>query len=371
MEGTKSRLRVRWAAIGAAVAVAIGGGGIGIATATVSSGDKPVFVSIDPQRILDTRSSIGLDGKFGDAAPRDLQVTGSVEVAGGSSTTVVPDGATGVALNVTVVQPDSDGFLSVRPSGATGEPQTSNVNFLAGEISPNGVNVDLPADGRIQIWFEAYTPGGTGDVLVDVVGYYDDHTHDDRYYTKSQVEDMLATQPWSESMPVTAAHWTSLSVSYKVAGGGSDGTEGLWIDTSENLGRFFVGFTLPPQYAAGSDVVVRMGWAAESDNATGCGFNVWINDLDVARPGEQVLRPTATWEDPLGFNQDVTVLEAPTSLGPGEGSNIVAQGTYFTIDGTDLQPGDHVQIALARDVDEDTDTCTESLIILGLNAEPA
>lgn len=91
----------------------------------------------------------------------------------------------------------------------------------------------------------------------------------------------------------------------------------------------------------------------------------------MARPGQQVVRPVATWADPLGFSPDRTVLEAPTSLGPGEGFDLVAQGTSFTIDGTDLLPGDHVQIALARDEDQVSDTCTESLIILGLNAGPA
>jgi hypothetical protein len=60
------------------------------------------FVAIAPQRILDTRSDVGLSGRFTSPIARSLQVTGQVPTATGSST-VVPVGATGVVLNVTVV----------------------------------------------------------------------------------------------------------------------------------------------------------------------------------------------------------------------------------------------------------------------------
>ena len=49
-------LRVRWAAIGAAVAVSLGAGGIGIVNATISSGSKAVYVPIEPCRLADTRT---------------------------------------------------------------------------------------------------------------------------------------------------------------------------------------------------------------------------------------------------------------------------------------------------------------------------
>jgi hypothetical protein len=48
---------------------------------------------------------------------------------------------------------------------------------------PNSVTVSLPPDGRIQIWLDTAQNAGTADVLVDLVGYYDDH--DDRYLTQS------------------------------------------------------------------------------------------------------------------------------------------------------------------------------------------
>ena len=50
-------VRSRWAAIGAACAVALGAGGFGVVNAVVSSGERSVFVPVNPIRVLDTRDS--------------------------------------------------------------------------------------------------------------------------------------------------------------------------------------------------------------------------------------------------------------------------------------------------------------------------
>lgn len=168
--------RSRWAAIGAAVAVTFGGGA-GIHLAGAATSDPSSLVSITPTRILDTRDPVdlGLAGPFVSAVGQDLQVTGPVPTPGGTQT-VVPDGATGVLLNVTVVQPTAAGFVSVRPAGTPGPPETSSLNFEAGDIVPNAVFVALPTDGpdagRIEVTYDAFgTPGPTTDILGDVVGY--------------------------------------------------------------------------------------------------------------------------------------------------------------------------------------------------------
>jgi hypothetical protein len=156
--------RSRWAAIGAAVAVTLGGGGM-IAVNAASSPPSSV-VTIDPIRILDTRTDVGLPGPFVSAVSQKLQVTGAA----------VPVGATGVLLNVTVVEPTAAGFLSVRPGDASGAPSTSSLNFNAGDIVPNSVQVALPTAGanagQIDITYDAFgVAGPTTEVLVDAVGY--------------------------------------------------------------------------------------------------------------------------------------------------------------------------------------------------------
>ncbi len=126
------------------------------------------MVTIDPVRILDTRDpvNIGLPGPFVSAVSQKLQVTGPA----------VPAGATGVLLNVTVVSPTANGFLAIRPGDATGAPSTSSLNFNAGDLIPNSMQVGLPTAGsnagKIDITYDAYgVPGPTADVLIDVVGY--------------------------------------------------------------------------------------------------------------------------------------------------------------------------------------------------------
>jgi len=168
--------RSRWAAIGAAVAVSLGAGGMFVAQAAPGTSESTI-VSVTPERILDTRNGndIGLPGPFVSAASQKLQVTGPIATATGNKI-VVPAGATGVLLNVTPVSPTAAGFISIRPGVAAGAATTSSLNFTAGGISPNSVQVSMPTAGanagKIDITFDAYgVAGPTTDVLIDVVGY--------------------------------------------------------------------------------------------------------------------------------------------------------------------------------------------------------
>jgi hypothetical protein len=176
-QGSGPLWRSRWAAIGAAIAVTLGAGGlVSVRAATPQS----VFVAVTPQRVLDTRFDIGLTGAFVGGQGRTLDVTGTVPVVlpgnERGSAVVVPDGATAIVANVTALRPTSTGFVSVRPGSATGTPTTSNVNITnAGGVYPNSVTVEIPtagaAAGRINLFFFADSPGGTTQLLLDILGY--------------------------------------------------------------------------------------------------------------------------------------------------------------------------------------------------------
>ena len=132
------------------------------------------FVSITPTRILDTRTDVGLTGPFVSGVAQTLQVTGTVPTqppppADPVSAEVVPATATAVVFNVTVVNPQTKGFLSVRPGDATGTPATSNINWAAGGANiANAVTVQVPTAGDVNI----FVNGTVGHVLMDVAGYY-------------------------------------------------------------------------------------------------------------------------------------------------------------------------------------------------------
>jgi hypothetical protein len=170
-------LRIRWAAIGAAVAVSLGGGVTLFAQAGAAPASSSTFVAVSPVRVLDTRKDVVLwEGPFATGVPHDVKVTGSIPTSAGAQT-VMPVGATGVVLNVTVVNSTADGFVSVRPADAVDAPKTSNINFEAGKTVANSITVNLPTSGTdagtFEVWFDSMgVAGATADILVDVTGYY-------------------------------------------------------------------------------------------------------------------------------------------------------------------------------------------------------
>ena len=169
--------RSRWAAIGAACAVSLGAGGMLTASATVDSGARPVFISITPCRMLDTRSGAGAP-----VGPGATLTVGARSDTGGCAT--VPADAIGLSLNVAIVSPDADSFLTVFAADVA-RPLAANANWVARQApTSNAVNTKISADGRISFFNFA----GNVHVIADVNGYYVDHTHDDRYYTRTQID---------------------------------------------------------------------------------------------------------------------------------------------------------------------------------------
>lgn len=170
------------------------------AQAAVDPAESTV-VPVTPTRVLDSRdgADLGLPGPFVSQASQKMQVTGSIATSGGLAT-VVPDGATGILLNVTPVRPTANGFISIQPGDAVGAPSTSNLNFIAGDSNPNAVTVSLPTAGpdagNIRITYDALgVAGPTTDVLIDVVGYttnaglQDLQGQLDATYTSAEVDD--------------------------------------------------------------------------------------------------------------------------------------------------------------------------------------
>jgi hypothetical protein len=93
-------------------------------------------------------------------------------------------------MNVTVVNPDDQSYLTVFPADAP-RPLASSVNWVAGQgPTPNAVTSDVSADGKISFFNNA----GKADVVADIVGYFVNHNHDDRYYTKAEIDGKLAAE---------------------------------------------------------------------------------------------------------------------------------------------------------------------------------
>lgn len=118
------------------------------------------FHPLTPVRVLDSRTLLG-----GWGSPLDAGTPRSVTVTGGP----VPSTATAVVANVTATNASRASFLNIWPTG-TPEPNASSLNFAAGETIANAVTVKIGGQGQIQI----SNNGGLVDVVIDLVGYFDD-----------------------------------------------------------------------------------------------------------------------------------------------------------------------------------------------------
>lgn len=182
--------RVRWVAAGAAIAVSFGS--FGLARAVVDTGAKPVFVPITPCRIMDTRNYGGFN-VGSRSTPIGVDESYSVHAAGGvnGQCDAIPASAVGLVMNVTITDVTHNTFVTIWPTDQA-MPNASNLNALAGKIepTPNLVTTDLSATGS----FSVYNLDGTVNVIADVAGYYEDHNHDDRYYTEAESDANFLTE---------------------------------------------------------------------------------------------------------------------------------------------------------------------------------
>ena len=69
-------------------------------------------------------------------------------------------------LNVTAVNPSSNGYLTVYPSSSA-RPTTSSVNFTAGTIQASQVVVDVGGGGSFNVYSSSNV-----NVVVDIEGFY-------------------------------------------------------------------------------------------------------------------------------------------------------------------------------------------------------
>ncbi len=112
------------------------------------------MTALEPMRLLESRAGLttgdaGLNGIGVRSAGSvtELQVTGR----GG-----VPGNATAVALNVTVTEPATPGYVTVFPCGSP-MPAASNLNYVRGQTIPNLVIAKVGAGGKVCLFTSATT----------------------------------------------------------------------------------------------------------------------------------------------------------------------------------------------------------------------
>jgi uncharacterized protein (DUF1501 family) len=119
------------------------------------------FVSMNPQRLFDTRDGTG--GRLGPLGPAE---SWSIAVRGQMG---VPTGAIAVAINLTAVDATSPTYVTAWPGGQP-QPTTSNLNPVPGLAVPNLAIIRLGTAGDVSL----YNNAGSVHLLGDVVGYFRD-----------------------------------------------------------------------------------------------------------------------------------------------------------------------------------------------------
>ena len=115
--------------------------------------------SFEPARLLDTRE--GNDTVDGEDAGAGQLAAGEEVVLQVAGRDEIDADADAVALNIGAVQPEDRGFLTIYPCTEE-RPQTSNLNYVAGENRANLTTVVLDGDGQVCIYTSAAT-----DLIVD------------------------------------------------------------------------------------------------------------------------------------------------------------------------------------------------------------
>jgi hypothetical protein len=124
------------------------------------------YISLAPNRVLDSRSGNGLAGPFKVGVPRSFNVA---DRAAGVAANNVPQGAVAVTANLTVTGQTQAGWLTLTP-GPEANPATSTINFPVGDNRANGVVMAL-GSGRLALVYDGAT-SATAHAVLDVTGYF-------------------------------------------------------------------------------------------------------------------------------------------------------------------------------------------------------
>lgn len=125
------------------------------------------FAGATPIRLVDSRNGTGSPrSKLSSANPLAVQITNlAITTADGGSATI-PSNISAASLNITVVNPEAGGFITVYPCDVD-RPLASNVNFSVNQVVANGVIAPVSVNGEVCLYSSRAT-----DVVVDLAGWF-------------------------------------------------------------------------------------------------------------------------------------------------------------------------------------------------------
>ena len=209
-------------------------------------GPPTVFQGFEPCRVIDTRNANGTYGgpKLVAGATRsfDLDQGGFAGSCGNS----FPTGVKAMVVNVTLVNEDGPGFVTIHPGGTT-RPTASSINSSGpNTVIGNMIVMPLAADGTVSI----YTSVGTH-LVMDLVGFFLNDFDDDDSLVLS------GNTSGTSVFNVTNNNTGSSNFSFAIRGGGN--TTGAFTGGVYGVALGDSGFGVYGAAQAPNSVAVRGG----------------------------------------------------------------------------------------------------------------
>jgi hypothetical protein len=126
------------------------------------------YFTVTPNRLVDSRTPLGLTGWVTHNSPVSFQVTNRKPSEPAKN---IPTGAIAVTGNLTVTGQTSLGYLALTPTRPVGQPEISTLNFPKGDNRANAVTVPLGGGGELWVTYWA-GQGAHAHVVFDVTGYF-------------------------------------------------------------------------------------------------------------------------------------------------------------------------------------------------------
>jgi hypothetical protein len=137
-----------------------------LAAAPAFAGGPFQYHAVTPCRVVDSRTTNATEGTNGTPLAHGLH-TFTIQGQCG-----IPNGATAITGNFTIVSPQADGDLRIWPSDVS-EPLVSTLNYRAGEPAlANGAIVPLSAASTTNDLSVRIATTGTSHLVIDVTGYF-------------------------------------------------------------------------------------------------------------------------------------------------------------------------------------------------------
>jgi sugar lactone lactonase YvrE len=147
-------------------------------TITVAPLAPGPYTPMSPVRICDTRPNNPSDLTGAAAQCNGYLNLGTTLAAGGTLNVEVanefgvPADANAVVLNVTVVNPGAPGYITAYPTDSA-QPVASNVNYVAGQVVPNLIEVGIGTGGDVSFFSSSKS-----NLVVDVEGFVSPDSQD-------------------------------------------------------------------------------------------------------------------------------------------------------------------------------------------------